>query len=43
MYLALAQRLALRMVTADRRFVNALLQTEHADVTATLAEWLTAE
>lgn len=43
MYLALAQRIGVRLVTADRRFVNALSQTEHADVIAPLADWLTAD
>lgn len=43
MYLALAQRIGACLVTADRRFADALSQTEHADVVATLTSWPRAE
>ena len=36
MYLALAQRLGARVVTADQRFVNALAMTEHGDLVMAL-------
>ena len=36
MYLALAQRLGARLVTADLRFVNALATTEHGDLVMAL-------
>lgn len=42
-YLALARRINVRLVTADRRFADALSQTEHADVIVTLADWARAE
>lgn len=38
MYLALAQQIRARLVTADRRFENALSQTEHADVIVNLSD-----
>ena len=38
MYLALAQSIGTRMVTADVRFVNALAMTEHKDAAMTLAD-----
>ncbi len=37
MYLALAQRLGSRLITADRRFANALSQTEHGGLVLHLA------
>lgn len=36
MYLALAQRIGARLITADQRFANALAQTEHGDIVAVL-------
>ena len=38
-YLALAYRLEARLVTADRRFANALAPTEHGYVVTTLADY----
>ena len=38
-YLALAYRLNAQLVTADRRFANALAPTEHGYVVTTLAEY----
>ena len=37
-YLSLAQRIGAFLVTADRRFVNAMSQTEHGDIVITLAD-----
>ena len=37
MYVALAQRLNARVVTADQRFVNALAMTDHGDLVVALA------
>ncbi|MDD9963885.1 MAG: type II toxin-antitoxin system VapC family toxin [Gammaproteobacteria bacterium] len=37
MYLALAQRLGARVVTADQRFVNALTSTSYGDLAVVLA------
>ena len=37
-YLALAHRVGAVLVTADRRFANALAQTEHGETVATLAK-----
>ena len=37
-YLALAQRIGALLVTADRRIVNAMSQTEHGDIVVTLAD-----
>ena len=36
MYLALAQRLGVRVVTADQRLVNALASTDHGDLVVPL-------
>ena len=38
MYLALAQRVGARMVTADRRFANALEGTDHGDLVVALTD-----
>ena len=38
MYLALAQRIGALLITSDRRFVNAMAQTEHGDIVLTLAD-----
>lgn len=38
MYLALAQRLGARVVTADQRFVNALATTEHGGLVKALID-----
>ncbi|MYF08763.1 MAG: type II toxin-antitoxin system VapC family toxin [Rhodospirillaceae bacterium] len=38
-YLALAYRLEARLVTADRRFANALAPTEHGYVVTTLVDY----
>ena len=38
-YLALAQRLGALLVTADRRFANALAATDHGDLVVALADW----
>lgn len=40
MYLALAQRLGARVVTADQRFVNALARTDHGDLIVALTDQL---
>ena len=37
-YLALAQRLGARLVTADQRFANALAATDHGDLLVALTE-----
>ena len=37
-YLALAQRLGARLVTADQRFANALAATDHGDLVVALTE-----
>jgi len=38
MYIALAQRLGTRVVTADRRLANALENTDHGDLVVALAD-----
>ena len=38
MYLALAQRLGARLITADRRFADAVARTDHADLVVALNE-----
>ncbi len=38
-YLALAHRIGAAVVTADRRFANAVAPTEHGDAIMTLAEY----
>ncbi len=38
MYLALAQRLGVRVVTADQRIVNALASTDHGDLVVPLTD-----
>ena len=38
MYLALAQRLGVRVVTADQRLVNALASTDHGDLVVALTD-----
>ena len=38
MYLALAQRLGARVVTADRRFANALARTDLGDLVVALTD-----
>ena len=38
-YLALAHRIGAAVVTADRRFANAVAPTEHGDAVITLAEY----
>ena len=38
MYLALAQRLGVRVVTADQRLVNALASTDHGDLVVPLTD-----
>ncbi len=38
-YLALAHRIGAAVVTADRRFANALAPTEHGDAIMTLADY----
>ena len=38
MYLALAHRIGATVVTADRRFVTAVAQTEHGEAVMTLAD-----
>lgn len=40
MYLALAQRLGVRMVTADQRFANALAGTDHANLVVPLNKFM---
>lgn len=42
-YLALAQRIGARLITADQRFANALARTEHGDIVVTLADRPDAE
>ncbi len=39
MYLVLAQRLGVRVVTADQRFVNAMASTDHGDLVVALETW----
>ena len=38
MYVALAQRLGVRVVTADQRMVNALASTDHGDLVVPLTD-----
>ena len=38
MYVALAQRLGVRVVTADQRLVNALAMTDHGDLVVALTD-----
>ena len=39
MYLALAHRIGAQVITADRRFADALASTEHGGAVATLSEY----
>ena len=39
MYLALAHRIGAKVVTADRRFANAVVPTEHGESVLTLADY----
>ena len=39
MYVALAQRLGARVITADQRLAYALSQTDHRDLVVLLANW----
>ena len=42
-YLALAQRLSARVITADQRFANALATTDHGDLVVALSELSTRQ
>ena len=41
-YLALAHRVGAKLITEDKRFVNAVAHTEHGGIVTTLAEFVIA-